>query len=101
MLPVQVDDGLHLVGLVVLGLQRALGLHDVGHFLHARQVLRRQRGAEGLGLDRLADDLLARHVAVLQGLQGRLGDEVAGDQLGGLVGLLLQQVDGLALGVAS
>src|SRR5690606_13680226 len=58
LLPIQVDDGLHIVGLSVLGLQGALGLHDVGDFLHPRQILRRQRGAEGLGLDRLADDLL-------------------------------------------
>src|SRR5690606_36422643 len=54
LLPIQIDDGLDFVRLAVPGLERTPGLHDVGHFLHARQIFRRQRRIEGLGLDRLA-----------------------------------------------
>src|SRR3546814_2805398 len=70
-----------------------LRLHYVGDFLHARLFLFGQDRAKSLALDSVANNIFTRQITMLQCLERRLGNKVAGDQLGGLFRLVLQQLD--------
>lgn len=99
LLPRQIHDTGYVIRLTVTRFKCALSLQNIGNFLHARGVVIAERGGKDLRANGLADDGFTRQLAARQNFQGGFGNKIRSDQLGGRIGLLLQQIDSLFLDI--